>query len=46
MLIQARRAREIADYDLEEEITESAASGMIKEGKDFLKIIKTILGCS
>jgi len=46
MLIRARRAREVADYDLQEETTESAASEIIEDCRDFLDTIKAVLGCS
>lgn len=44
MLIDARKVREIADYDIEEEIVEPVASLKIEEGKAFLLAIKSILG--
>lgn len=44
MLIDARKIREIADYDIEEEIVEPVASLKIEEGKLFLSAIKSILG--
>lgn len=44
MLIDARKIREIADYDIEEEIVEPVASLKIEEGKLFLSSIKSILG--
>lgn len=44
MLIDARKIREIADYDIEEEIVEPAASLKIEEGKAFLSVIKNFLG--
>lgn len=43
MLIDARKIREIADYDLEEEIVEPVASIKIEEGKAFLSVIKKLL---
>lgn len=43
MLIDARKIREIADYDIEEEIIEPIASLKIDEGKSFLSAIKEIL---
>lgn len=36
MLIDARKIREIADYDIEEEIVEPVATLKIEEGKAFL----------
>ena len=43
MLIGARKIREIADYDIQEEIVEPVASLKIEEGKVFLSAIKDIL---
>lgn len=43
MLIDARKIREIADYDIEEEIIEADASLKIDDGKAFLKAIKDYL---
>jgi uncharacterized protein (UPF0332 family) len=43
MLIDARKIREIADYDIEEEIVEPVASLKIEEGKSFLAAIKELL---
>jgi uncharacterized protein (UPF0332 family) len=40
MLIDARKIREIADYDIQEEIVEPVASLKVEEGKSFLKAIK------
>jgi uncharacterized protein (UPF0332 family) len=44
MLIDARKVREIADYDIEEEIVEPVASLKIEEGKAFLSVIRKLLG--
>jgi len=44
MLIDARKIREIADYDIQEEIIEPTASLKIGEGKAFLSAIRKILG--
>lgn len=44
MLIDARKIREIADYDIQEEIVEPTASLRIEEGKAFLEAIKILLG--
>jgi uncharacterized protein (UPF0332 family) len=44
MLIGARRIREIADYDIVEEIVEPMATVKIDEGKAFLNEIKRFLG--
>jgi len=46
MLIDARKLREIADYDIQEEIVEPVATIKIEEGKAFLAIIKELLGVS
>ena len=44
MLIGARKIREIADYDIDEEIVEPAVSLKIEEGRAFLIAIKKLLG--
>lgn len=44
MLLDARKIREIADYDIEEEIMEPVASLKVEEGKAFLAAIREILG--
>ena len=44
MLINARKIREIADYDIEEEIVEPVASLKIDEGKAFLSAMKKFIG--
>lgn len=44
MLINARKIREIADYDIDEEIVEPVASLKIDEGRAFLSVIKDYLG--
>jgi hypothetical protein len=44
MLIDARKICEIADYDIQEEIVESVASLKVEEGKEFLSVIKKLLG--
>ena len=44
MLIDARKVREIADYDIYEEIVEPVASLKVEEGKMFLAYIKDFLG--
>ncbi|MDP3919315.1 MAG: HEPN domain-containing protein [Candidatus Omnitrophota bacterium] len=43
MLIDARKVREIADYDIHEEIVEPVASLKIEEGKAFLFAVKRLL---
>ena len=44
MLMNARKIREIADYDIDEEIIEPVASLKIEEGRDFISAIKQVLG--
>lgn len=44
MLMNARKIREIADYDIDEEIVEPVASLKIEEGRAFLVEIKRVLG--
>ena len=44
MLMNAREIREIADYDIEEEIVEPVASLRVEEGRTFLAVIKNFLG--
>jgi len=43
MLMSARKIREIADYDIDEEIIEPVASLKIDEGRAFLSVIKDYL---
>ena len=43
MLIDARKIREMADYDIQEEIVEPVASLKVEEGRAFLSAIKTLL---
>jgi len=43
MLMNARKIREIADYDIDEEIIEPVASLKIEEGRAFLAEIKRVL---
>jgi uncharacterized protein (UPF0332 family) len=43
MLIDARKVREMADYDIQEEIVEPVASLKVEEGRAFLSAIKTLL---
>ena len=43
MLIDARKIREMADYDIQEEIVEPVASLKIEEGKAFLAAIKSLI---
>ena len=44
MLMNARKIREIADYDIDEEIVDPVASLEIEEGRDFVAAIKQFLG--
>ncbi|MEI6213275.1 MAG: HEPN domain-containing protein [Desulfuromonadales bacterium] len=44
MLMNARKIREIADYDIDEEIVEPVASLKIEEGRVFIAEIKQFLG--
>lgn len=44
MLMSARTLREMADYDLDEEIAEETASLKVDEGRAFLEAIRAILG--
>lgn len=44
MFINARKIREIADYDIQEEIIEPMANLKLKEGKEFIRVIKEMLG--
>jgi len=44
MIIDARKIREIADYDIQEEIVEPVATLRIEEGKEFLSVVKEFLG--
>ncbi|MCL5292697.1 MAG: HEPN domain-containing protein [Actinobacteria bacterium] len=46
MLLDARKIREIADYDIQEEIVEPTASLKIDEGRAFLSAIKAFLDIS
>jgi uncharacterized protein (UPF0332 family) len=46
MLLNARKVREIADYDIDEEIVEPVASLKIEEGRAFLSAIKDYLSQS
>ena len=43
MFIDARKIREIADYDIQEEIVEPVASLKIDDGKNFVAIIQKML---
>lgn len=43
MLIDARKIREIADYDIQEEIVQPAVTLKLEEGKAFISAIKKYL---
>jgi len=43
MLINARKIREIADYDIQEEVIEPMASITLEDGKAFLNAVKMYL---
>jgi len=43
MLIDARKLREVADYDTQEEIVRPQAAVKIQEAKDFLQLVQKIL---
>ena len=43
MLIEARRVREIADYEIDEEVEQTAASTRLKDAKDFITAIRNLL---
>jgi uncharacterized protein (UPF0332 family) len=43
MLMNARKIREIADYDIDEEIIEPVAALKLEEGREFLAAIKVII---
>jgi uncharacterized protein (UPF0332 family) len=43
MLMSARKIREIADYDIDEEIVEPVASLKVEEGREFIDAIKAML---
>lgn len=43
MLIDARRIREIADYDILEEVVEPVATLKIEQGRDFLTEMKRLI---
>ena len=44
MLINARNIREVADYDIQEEIVGRDASLKLEEGKAFVAAVKELLG--
>jgi len=43
MLINARKVREIIDYDIQEETVEPAAMLKLEDGKEFVTIMKAII---
>jgi uncharacterized protein (UPF0332 family) len=43
MLLDARKIREIADYDLQEEIVEPVAALKLEEGREFVAYIRAML---
>lgn len=43
MFLHARKIREVADYDIQEEIVEPVATLKLEEGKEFLSYIKKYL---
>ena len=43
MLINARKVREIVDYDLQEEIVEPTAALRLEDGKEFVAVIKAMI---
>ena len=43
MLINARKIRERADYDIFEEVAEPVASLEVQEGREFVAAIKVLL---
>ena len=44
MFINARKIREIADYDIQEEIVEPVANLKLEEGREFISVIRKMLG--
>ena len=44
MLINARKIREIADYDIQEEIVEPQATLTLSQGREFVNVIKSTIG--
>jgi uncharacterized protein (UPF0332 family) len=43
MLIAARKIREIADYDIDEEIVEPDVALKVSEGREFVAVIRSLL---
>jgi len=44
IFINGRKIREIADYDIQEEIIEPVANLKLEEGKEFISVVKKMLG--
>ncbi len=42
-LLDARKLREIADYDIQEEVVLAQAAVKIQEAKDFLKLVRKLV---
>jgi uncharacterized protein (UPF0332 family) len=43
MLINARKVREIIDYDIQEETIEPAATLKLEDGKEFVAVMKAMI---
>jgi len=43
MLINARKVREIVDYDIQEELVEPAKSLKLVDGKEFVAVMKAVI---
>ncbi len=43
MLINARKIREILDYDIQEELVEPAALLKLEDGKEFVAVMKAMI---
>ena len=43
MFINARKVREIADYDIDEEVVEPDATLKLEEGREFVAAVKRLL---
>jgi len=43
MLINARKIREIVDYDIQEEVVEPAALLKLEDGKEFVAVMKAMI---
>ena len=42
-MLDARKLREIADYDIQEEVDRPQAAVKIQEAKDFLKLVQKLV---